>query len=261
MKKELKDFNDNIKHYKLEMINETGLIIFYALNAYLSCLINFGINSSVTKDCLAVIKEFTDIDSYEKRILRFIRKNIETIDMAVAMELIDRMSERKEEEIVYYYKVLDDIEDACDMRDEFRAKRIKKDFKSISEDQDFTNDLNASTYTIDDIMNYFNFKQDMIDYIKPRIFESIYEFTEDKDLFGVNYKVNDENVVTDIRLILPTILDFETLMINVNLLMKACYLYISYSCNVPINLEEFDIKSNLEEKRFREDFKLKRLTY
>lgn len=261
MKKELRDLYANIRDYKVEMFNETALIIYYALNAYLTSLINFGTYSSVTKDCLSVIKEFSDINKFEKRILKFIKENIGTIDMGTAYELIDQMSERKEEEIVYYYKVLDDIEDACDMRDEFRAKRIKKDYKSISEDQEFKNNLYASKYTIDDIMNYLGFNQEVIDFIRPRIFESVLEFSEDKDVFGVNYKINDENVVIDIRLILPTILDYETLMINVNLLMKAYYLYISYSSKVPINLEEFDIKSTLEEDKFKEEFKKKLLTY
>lgn len=255
------DLKNSIKKYKLEMINETILIIYYSLNAYLSSLINFGIDSSVTKDCLAVIKEFSDINKFEHKIFKFIKENISSIDIGVADELIDQMSERKEEEIVYYYKVLDDIEDACDMREEFRAKRIKKDFKSISEDQEFKNNLYASKFTVDEIMSYLNFDQEMIEFIKPRIFEDIREFADDKDVFGVNYKTNDENIVTDIRLILPTILDYETLMINVNLLMKACYLYMSYKLNAPINLEEFDIKSTLEEDKFKEDFKNKMLTF
>lgn len=258
---EQKEFNDNIKDYKLEIIQETSLIIFYALNAYLTSLINFGINSSVTKDCLEVIKEFTNINNYEKRILKFIKKNLKTIDLSVASDLIDEMSERKEEEIVYYYKVLDDIEDACSMRDEFRAKRIKKEYTSIADDECFLANVYASKYTVDDIMEYFSFKQDEIDYIKPRILEFLYDFEEDKDIFGVNYKVDENNVVTDIKLILPTIFDYETLMINVNLLMKASYLYLSYKFNIPINLEEYCIKSKSEEKNFDECFKKMMLTY
>lgn len=261
MKEELMELNDYIRSYKIEMFNETSLIIFYALNAYLSSLINFGLNSSVTKDCLNIIKEFTDINAYEKRIFKFLKENIDTIDLIVALEFIDQMSERKEEEIVYYYKILDDIDDACEMKDEFRAKRIKKDYKSISEDQEFTNNLMASKYTIDDIMNYFAFDQGMKDFIKPRIIEVIYDLDDNKGMVGIKYEVNENNVVTDIKLVLPTILDYETLMINVNLLMKACYLYFSYSCNVPFNLEEFEIKSTSEEKRFSEDFKMKMLTY
>lgn len=63
--RERKDLNSEINEYKREIISETGLIIYYALSAYLSSLINFGVNSSVTKDCLAIIKEFSDINYYE----------------------------------------------------------------------------------------------------------------------------------------------------------------------------------------------------
>lgn len=258
--KDVKELLSDINKYKLELINETGLIIYYSLSAYLYCISKFGVSSEVTKDCLRVVKEFTDINYYEKRILKFIKKHIKTMDTGVALELIDTMSDRKEEEIVYYYQVLDDIETACDMQQEFRAKRIKKPHTSIYDDQEFLANLYASKYTVDDICNYLNWSQEEKDFITSRINNPLYGVVPE-EVFSVNYKVDENNIVTDIELTLPAILDYKSLMINVNLLIQSGYLYASYINKIPLVLEQEDDSLQLKKNSFDEEFKQKMLTY
>lgn len=237
---------EEIKDYEKETFNETFLIIYYSLKTYFYSLTTFGLSSPITKDCLNIIKEFIDINKYESKVFKYIINNIETIKIDIAELYIDEMNERKEREILYYYQVLDDIEEACDMQTPYRAKRMKKDYLSIKDDENFNLNIHSSSYTLESLMDYLSFTKDIKDFINTHTIIEYYELT-DEDMFGINYKVDENNVITDIKLILPVIEDYKTLKLNVNLLMKAYYLYNSLSLKTPINLEEIEVDAKEKE--------------
>ena len=137
------DKNQELDVYKsinsiLSMKREENLcLLYYSIKSYLYSTISFGINNDISKDCINVIKEYYAISEKERNLLLKLKDNLNLFDYSEINEYLNNLDDLDELTIKYYYKVLEDIEIACDMKEPRRAKRIKKNFKFLTETDEY----------------------------------------------------------------------------------------------------------------------------
>ncbi len=244
-----KSFNYERHDYLSFIRDENTQMIKNAFLTWVNSLVAFGVNSPVTKDVLKAIKEFIEIGKYEKSMLKFMSKHLSTLDIGSVEELIDFMNSTKELEIEYYETIFADVAMAASMKEDYRAKRIKKGHVSIKDNEEFKNNLLAAIFTTDDILKMYSDAPEFVDFIKKRIISNFDITDAEDDYTGVLYKLDDNGIVSDLKVILPTIIDYVTLLKAVNLLSKARLMY----CNMRDTESVYDMNDDADISRVYED--------
>jgi len=234
-----KDINklEDIKYLKetIYIMRKKGLLQLYfmwsfSIKVYIKSLVVFGPKSIVTQDIFSVWNEYFTIKKRENKIFNHLLRNKKEIDyfsfpVDSFLSDLDELSEQTDE---YYEKALEDIEVACDMNDEYRAKRMPKEFDTLIENEDFLNELIEGTINIKDIMKFLKLPKKFIKFMKNDNFR-IYELDDNEDesssFYGVNWKEDENGKLSDIKLFVPIIIDFKTALINISEYQKAYQLY------------------------------------
>ena len=136
-KTEIREVKEEINTILKEEKEEFLYILYYSLNSYFNSLLNFGINDEITKDTLNVIKEFYLIIKKEKQLLNNLKKDLYNYNYFDIIDYLNELDNIDCQTIMYYYKVLDDIDTAIEINDKIKAKRIKKDFKTLIERNEY----------------------------------------------------------------------------------------------------------------------------
>lgn len=136
-KTEIRELKEEINTILKEEKEEFLYILYYSLNSYFNSLLNFGINDEITKDTLNVIKEFYLIIKKEKQLLNNLKKDLYNYNYFDIIDYLNELDNIDCQTIMYYYKVLDDIDTAIEINDKIKAKRIKKDFKTLIERNEY----------------------------------------------------------------------------------------------------------------------------
>ena len=220
---ELQELRANVKEAKRANIDARYRVTSYALSSFLRCLVTFGPFAQITKDCLSVIKEYNAIISEENYLLsRMMETDTDVERIFNFFRVIDETSENT---IIYYYKVLDDIDEACDMKDETRGKRDSKSFDTLTETSDYRDMLDAINVTFDDVKAFLDFPQDFWDYIEPRIIWGEEYEERPRSCYHVNITNNDEGHISEVSVVLPRVVDLRTSKICVHELKVAYHTY------------------------------------
>lgn len=224
---ELQDIKSDIFKTNLENIEELYLIAKYCLETYLESIFAFGLKSDASAEIYAVFKEFKAIISEEAFLHRHLRKKLSELDSQSIYEFLDDLDELNEETVRYYYDVLDDIKDACSLKAPHRLKRMKKDFLTLIESDEYRKRLNEISISFSDICDFFNFPKSFIDYLQEDNFRVIlcnHELEEMHEFYGVNIK-EEGNVITDFKVFMPIIIDLNTALIASKILIEAYEIY------------------------------------
>lgn len=231
----LKEIKSDILKYKIENIEEFLSILCIYLETYVKCGLTFGFESEVINDTNKLFGDFKKILDLEKRYLNFLKHEQNKIEHYQIQYYIDLLSSIKEDELLYYIGQFEDFIEASELNRDYRAKITNKSFESILNNQDLNDDIVASSYTIDDvldILHIYNNRQDLLDII----------VTVDR-----NFEEDIEFGLYNNSLVLPTIVDKESLLMNIELIYNA---YITLYCNNQgiDNLDDF-IKYNFQLKK------------
>ena len=138
-----KDVIEQINFMNDSTPEEMKMIYADSFKLYLLSLYKFGKNSMVTKDCLNVAREFKQICRKEKEIFKYILKNINDIDVDKALDYLDMLDKLNEKTYLYYDRVLGDIEYALSVKDPNRAKRIRKEFDTLTDSDKYEEELSS----------------------------------------------------------------------------------------------------------------------
>ncbi|MBR1414039.1 MAG: hypothetical protein IJ574_05180 [Bacilli bacterium] len=123
----------DINEIKRDNIEELWLIFKCFINCYISSGFKMGLNNQITKETIIAFKEFYNILKKEKYILNSLIENYNNLDFDEVIELLNDLDILNEKTFNYYYSVFDNIEDATLTKEEYRAKRYKKDFDTLIE--------------------------------------------------------------------------------------------------------------------------------
>lgn len=205
-------------------------ILLHCGKAYLKNAQIFDRNSQIALDIQNIWREYSSIKKVENRILNYLFKKAYDIDYSSfpADEFLLDLDELSNQTSSYYEKALEDIEIACDMQQEYRAKRMPKEFEPIIEDTSLIEELIGNTISKKDIIKFLQLPRKFIKFMEKDPFR-VYQLEHDNEnhppFYGVNYKTDDQGTLLDIKLIIPIIVDLETALINISEYQKAYELY------------------------------------
>lgn len=226
----LLDLREDIIKTKIMTIEEVYLILKYWLRSYLKSILTFGFDHAITKDLKEILIEYMQIRSRERMIHNYILKRGKNInfDSSNIDELLDELEDINDDTYCYYVTIISDIEEACDLKEPYRAKRIKKDFATLIEDDVYIKKLIEGCITIEDISKFLKLPTGFINFINESDFK-IYlldsQNEEESAFYGINYKTDEFNNILDIKLFVPIIIDLNTALINVHEIKRAYELY------------------------------------
>ena len=205
--------------------DEFLLILKYCLETYMKSLIIFGKNSSVTRDVFNVWKEYLNINFKRKKIIKFLLQNSKVIDNEEANEVLMSIEDLNEKTVLYYYRVLDDILDACDCNDAYRAKRINKDFDTLIETDNYSAQAIGLIMNLEDIKKFLSYPDTFWQYVDKKIvYVDSHKEGNDK-FYSTLMRFDDNNNLIDIKVIVPYIINLKTALVNVHEFKHAYDLY------------------------------------
>lgn len=214
----------SIKKLNLEQLY---LLLKYSLITSIKTFSTFGMKNEVTKNSLSVLEEFFKIYSEERKILKFLNTNKNRIDINATYEILDKLDELNEKTFKYYYDVLDAIEDACDMQDINRTKRPIKNFNTLIESTEIHAEVVSLLATMKSIQDFLKLPYEFWVFIQSKIKIAELSSPIASQTSYVHPVFNNDNLICDIHILLPEIIDLNTAIINIKLLAKA---YDIYKC-------------------------------
>ena len=229
-----------ITEMKKGEIEEMFLISFYSLSSYIKSLIAFGHRSNVTKDNLKVIKEMFNIIKTERNMLNFILKNIDNFHIDSIMNVIDMLDDANDKTIMYYYDVINEIEDACEMNVERRGIRPRKNFETINHTNVYAQEIIAMAESKESIKNFLGFEDVFLEFIKDKDVANL-KVSEEvaMNIAYVTPLYNSEGKIVDFKMLIPEVVNLETALMAISLYRKSYDLYrvIKFSSNKDMSLD------------------------
>lgn len=216
------DISDLLKQNKEEKL----FFLNDFINAYFLSLVNFGFNDKVTKDTVNIIKELNDIFNYEKEIFDFLYSHYKTINYEECCEFLDLLDEVNVKTYYYYSKLFNDIIVACQTKCRYRATRSNKDFDTLIESDKYEKIALGLSISYEDIKECLNYEDDFWHFIDNKI--EFYDAHIVKNNKFVNKIYDSSNILVNIELCLPLVVNYNTAIINYNALKEAYSLYKNY---------------------------------
>lgn len=228
----MKSFEENkdllvteINDMKKGQYEEMALISFYSLSSYFKSLFAFGSKSPVTKDNINIIKEMFYIIKQERILLNYMLKNINNYNIDVIADIVGSMDALNDSTIDYYYRVIQDLEDAAELKEERRGIRPKKSFPTLTQTDSYVNQVIALSESKENIRLFLGFEEEFWQYIKERerSVEVVPEVAE-----GISYVIPlyDENgLVVDVKILVPEVVDLSTSLLAIKCYIKAYDIY------------------------------------
>lgn len=251
MKKVLREaIKDDIKEIRWQNLEQILSTFKYISIAYLKAYMMFGRGHKVTEESKRIWLEFKDIVLSEDKILRFLKNNTETIDYDAAEDLLDKLDNLNEDTVIYYYDLIDSLEDACETQQEWRITRPRRSFKTLIETDEFYKKALSLTLSMKDIETFLKLPKEFFEYVDKKIITiNPYTIEEAEHFYGVYPKVVN-GVLTNFRLIVPEVVDDKTASINVNLYSQAFYVYQYLGKEYYLDEEAVKQEASEKEKQF-----------
>ena len=222
------ELEKDIRSMKKGSYEQMWLITMYGLGSYFKSLFRFG-NSNVTRDNLNVIKEMFQILKTERQMLNFILKNLVMFEISSAQSVVQMLDELNDKTVEYYYEVIEDIEDAVDMGDEIRGIRPRKNFPTLIQTDNYSNEVKSLALNKQAIREFLGYEEEFWNYIKNMDKSNIrvpYEGAK-----ALSYAIplfdSDTGYVSSIKMYIPEISDLSSALLAIQIYEKA---YSIWSC-------------------------------
>lgn len=213
----------NINEMKQGSIEQMLLIIKYGLGAYFKAKITFGSENRVTKDSINIIKEMFEILRVERKMLNYILKNINHLNIDSAENVVGMLDNINDRTIEYYYALIDDIEDAAETGQEFRGYRPRCGKSTIITDDRYLREAFGLGLSQDDLKEFLGYEDDFWQYLRNRI-KLIDKSTDIIEKVGVK-PITDNGIIVDIDILVPKIIDLNSAITTLDIYEKAHNLY------------------------------------
>lgn len=130
---------DNTINEIIEQINfmlnssfeEYYRIFIYSFSTYLKSIIKFGITSNQSKESLKTISDFKKILIEERKLLKYLKDNIQLIDLDDAIDVVILLDELNDNTYLEYESLLDNINIAYEINDKNRIIKSNKNIDSL----------------------------------------------------------------------------------------------------------------------------------
>ena len=217
------EVTEDIKSMKKGSYEQMWLITMYGLGSYFKSLFRFGGSSKVTRDNLNVIKEMFGILKTEREMLNFILRNLDRFDITSTQDVVQMLDELNDKTVKYYYEVIEEIEDAVDMGEEFRGNRPVKHFPTLTQSTSYANEVKALALNKKAIREFLGYEEEFWAYIAKMDKTDIrvpYEGAK-----GLSYAVplydSKTGNVADVKMYIPEIADLSSALLAIQTYEKA----------------------------------------
>lgn len=216
----------NINEMKQGSIEEMLLIIKYCIKAYFKSAYTFGNESRVTRDNLNIIKEMFQILRRERTLLNFILRNIDFFDITSSEEVVGMLDNLNDRTIEYYYGLINDIEDAAELGQEFRGYRPTREEKTLINDNTFTAEVISLGIGKEEIKEFLDYEDEFWMFLRGKEKEADTSVEVLEKIIHATPVTQDGKIV-DIELLVPRIYSKQTAELAIRTYEQA---YKIYSC-------------------------------
>lgn len=221
-KYERRELKSDIRISKLDNFNH----ILEFLNVWFPALIKstttFGPNSNAVKETFKTIQEIRKINNAENSIYAYLNKHANVANNDAVGAYLEELFELSEKTFDYYLTFLDEILVACDLKQEHRIVREKKDFQTLIESNEFFSKLLEVLIDENELLKFINASKAFLDYVNEHNLRTVfidYNDEKEREFIGVNYKTDNNGLIQDIKIFVPEIINLKTAKI---------YLYTCY---------------------------------
>lgn len=215
---------------------------------YVRSYIKYGRDNKITlryKEVLLMLTKIISEENYYYKILLINRKDLilEKID-SFLNELDDVFNKTYE----YLERELDAIDYAYLTGNEYCATKSRKSFPLITETDKYRKEIVFRILGKNILKDYLNYSDEFWQFVDKRTI--IIHFLDSKlaDFYGVNYKLDKQDRLQDIKVFVPEIVGLKELLINIHEFDHANRLYALLNKEVPDIDYEFLAKD--KEKKF-----------
>lgn len=199
MNRELKkEYKREIREIKKQNLETLSLLLKYGVEDMIETIDNVEKNAQI-------LDEFHAISVEEKMLLNFIKRNLKRIDSNELDKMLEILDEINEKTVDYYYYLLDN-----NVADAVKEKQYRG-LETITETEKYRKEVFGLTLGMDDVINYLNYDESFWAYILPRTIR-----IDDEELRQVNIKCNLNEVIEDIKVFVPNVINLETAKINIH---------------------------------------------
>lgn len=223
--KEKKEIKKEISSIKRLNVSQRLTMKKYFLKSLLYSVIMFGPQNNITYEVFNINKENSRINSSEDDLLFFLKKYSEIIDYNAAVSFLNLLDDINEKTIMYYLRQYDNIDEACELNNKNRVVRDKKNFDSLIDSKYYKILAYALTLNFDDIKEFLNIGDYFWEEILSRVEFVDYSSISNKELYGVIF-LDD-----DIKIVLPKIVNLETSIMSIDILVNIYNKYYRGSRN------------------------------
>lgn len=224
-KADIKQLLQDIKEMKNGEFNQMYLVTIYSLSAYFKSLLAFGSNSSITKDNINIIKEMFNILKVERILLNYIVKNIDEFDVYSAIDVVGMLDEINDKTVEYYYSVINDIEDACETKQEIRGVRPKVKTPTLIQSNSYAAEVIALSENLTNLKDFLGFEEDFWKFIEHRV--KVVDASAPiaiKMIYAIPI-FDEKELVADVDIMIPKIIDLNTALMAIKMYKKAYEIY------------------------------------
>lgn len=217
------ELTEDIKSMKKGSYEQMWLITMYSLESYFKSLFTFGSNNSITKDNLNVIREMFCILKTERKMLNFILKNLDMFDINATEDVVQMLDEINDKTVEYYYSIIEEIEDAVDLKEEYRGTRPTKNFSTLNQGNEYANEVKALALNKQAIKEFLDYEEEFWTYISDKDKTDIrVPYEEAKYLsFAIPLYDSDTGNVIDMKMYIPEIADLSSALLAIQTYEKA----------------------------------------
>lgn len=253
---ERSELKSDIRVSKLDNFNHILEFLNVWFPALFNSAITFGPNSNAVKETFKTIQEIRKINKAENSIYAYLTKHAHVAYNDAVGVYLEELFELSEKTFDYYLTFLDEILVACDLKQEHRIIREKKDFQTLIESNEFFSKLLEVLIDENDILEFIEATKSFLDFFDEHNLRVIYiDFNneQEKEFIGVNYKVDNKGLIQDIKLYVPEVINLETAKIYLYTCYQAFKVY--QKMNSSLSDDEIE-KINIEAKDKMNDFEI-----
>lgn len=198
--------------------------------------------------------EYCKITMKENTYLSFIMKNYKKIsNLEKLYSILDDMDELNEKTYLFYQSILEECERFTQSNVPFKASCVRG-FETLNETNKYEVELLGLLLTEKDLDKYYQ-KEETYYYLKERT--KVWNCSAEEGIrdFGL-FTVDDGDIIKEIRLFVPRIVDLKTMLINVHEFKHGISLYPYIGSSEPDF--DFEKEAKLEEERFVSKYLLKK---
>ncbi len=227
-KQERRDLRQDINVSKLDNLYHMFDFFKTWLKTISQSIIIFGINSKATKECLNAFIEYRKSLIAETNLYDYLYRHSKVSENEAVGEYLQDLFQLSEDTYAYYDELLEEILIACDLKQEHRIVRAKKDFQTLIESNEFFAKLLEILIDEDDILAYLKVSKEFMDFINEHDLRTIYidyNKENEREFIGINYKLDENDILKDIKIFVPSIIDLNTALIYCHIVSSAFELY------------------------------------